>query len=159
MGDVLTGQGWMRVLFVSVRETCPEATPIEFFEQTLRMIRPSTSAHDTRTVSSWRTAAASHPDIAILRSVTFISGRGWRSIQGSKLLANNPITWSCGSGGRASEPDEHRGGHCLRTWILETIGAGSSPPALACASGTCLQEAQMSLASRFRLLFQWIVVR
>jgi len=85
------------------------ATPIELFEQTLRMIRPSTSAHDTRTVSSWRTAAASHPDIAILRSVTFISGRGWRSIQSSKLLANNPVTWSCGSEERASEPEEHRG--------------------------------------------------
>mmetsp|Transcript_93605 Transcript_93605/g.238360 ORF Transcript_93605/g.238360 Transcript_93605/m.238360 type:complete len:458 (+) Transcript_93605:3-1376(+) len=85
------------------------AVPMDLFSRTLHRIRPSTSAFDIGSVSSWRTAATNHPDLAFLRSSCYYSGSGWHSIRGAPLLANNPISWSTGYGGEVSEPSAYRG--------------------------------------------------
>mmetsp|Transcript_16015 Transcript_16015/g.40759 ORF Transcript_16015/g.40759 Transcript_16015/m.40759 type:complete len:361 (-) Transcript_16015:33-1115(-) len=92
------------------------AVPMDLFSRTLHRIRPSMSAFDTCSVSSWRTAAPSHPDLHLLRGFSYYAGEGWRPIDAAEVLASNPITWSSEHGGAASEPHAHRGAR----WPLPT---------------------------------------
>jgi len=92
------------------------AVPMNLFSRTLHRIRPSMSSFDTCSVSSWRTASRTHPDLAKLRGYFYYAGEGWRSIEGATFLANNPITWSSEHGGTASEPHDYRGAQ----WPLPT---------------------------------------
>eukprot|EP00928_Gymnodinium_smaydae_P025070 TRINITY_DN20093_c0_g3_i3.p1 TRINITY_DN20093_c0_g3~~TRINITY_DN20093_c0_g3_i3.p1 ORF type:complete len:386 (-),score=34.05 TRINITY_DN20093_c0_g3_i3:154-1311(-) len=85
------------------------AVPLDMFSRTLRVIRPSGSASDIRSVSSWRTAAVTHPDLQLLRGFAFLADSGWTSLDGNPVLCNNPITWSSEYAGPPSDAGEHKG--------------------------------------------------
>lgn len=90
------------------------AVPIDIFGKTLQQIRPSFSADDICSVSSWRTTATNHPNARVLRIATYYAGKGWSKTLGI-VLANNPVTWSSEIDGEASRPEEHLG-----AWWTET---------------------------------------
>merc|ERR1712060_132643 len=73
-------------------------------------IRPSSSATDVGTVSSWRTAATRHPNHKLLTPAAYFSGEGWKIIDG-EVLTTNPITWACGAGTLASDPEHYKGAY------------------------------------------------
>lgn len=82
--------------------------PLDLFATNLKLIRPSSSASDICSVSSWRTAALRHGNPKSQRSGTFYVGKGWRK-QVGPLLANNPITWSQGPEASTSDPTAYLG--------------------------------------------------
>lgn len=84
------------------------SVPLDIFSRSLRVIRPSKSASDFCSVSSWRTAAERHPSLKLLRVAAFYAGEGWRVTEGS-MLTNNPITWSGVPEDSASDPAAFRG--------------------------------------------------
>jgi len=80
------------------------SVPLDLFSRSLRRVRPSSSASDVCSVSSWRTAAVGHLSQKILRMAAFYAGEGWRLTEDSEMLTNNPITWSQGPEDYASDP-------------------------------------------------------
>jgi len=80
------------------------SVPLDLFSRGLRKIRPSASASDICSVSSWRTAAVGHPSPKFLRLAAFYAGEGWGLTEGRQMLTNNPITWSQGPETSASDP-------------------------------------------------------
>jgi hypothetical protein len=83
--------------------------PLDLFQRSLLAIRPSESAADTCSVSSWRTAGRRHVDSPILRVATFYAGEGWLLTEDSTMLTNNPITWARGPEEKASDPSAFAG--------------------------------------------------
>jgi len=81
---------------------------LDLFATNLKLIRPSSSASDICSVSSWRTAAPRHGNPKSQRSGTFYVNKGWRKPLGP-LLANNPITWSQGPEASPSDPIAYLG--------------------------------------------------
>jgi len=122
------------------------AFPLGLFTSTLHHIQPSTSALDTCSVSSWRTAASKHPNPRALRVAAWYANQGWQKIHGP-CLANNPITWSSKIDGPTSDPDQHLGA----LWPtptnvdLRAVESGRLP------SGTALRLGNLTRASRGRL--------
>merc|ERR1712203_160724 len=84
--------------------------PMELFSQGLQCIRPSSSATDVGTVSSWRTAATRHPNHKLLTPAAYFSGEGWKIIDG-EVLTMNPISWASGAGTPASDPEHYKGAY------------------------------------------------
>lgn len=85
------------------------SVPSDIFQQSLHVIRPSESAADICSVSSWRTSALGHLSSKVLRVAAFYAGEGWRLTQNSAMLTNNPITWCQGPEEHASNPAEFGG--------------------------------------------------
>lgn len=90
------------------------SVPLDLFSRSLRRVRPSTSASDFCSVSSWRTAAVGHLSQRFLRMAAFYAGEGWRLTESSEMLTNNPITWSRGPEVGASNPSAF----CGALWPL-----------------------------------------
>jgi len=121
------------------------SVPLDLFSHSLREIRPSVSAADFCSVSSWRTAAVGHPSLMFLRVAAFYAGQGWRLTECRDMLTNNPITWSQGPEKFASKPAAFRGA----LWPLPTnlqdprTDEGGLVP-----SGVCLRFGHRSMRSR-----------
>jgi len=92
------------------------SVPLYLFSRSLREVRPSTSASDICSVSSWRTAAVGHVSQKILRLAAFYAGEGWRLTEESEMLTTNPITWSQGPDDDTSDP----AAFCGALWPVPT---------------------------------------
>mmetsp|Transcript_94621 Transcript_94621/g.237374 ORF Transcript_94621/g.237374 Transcript_94621/m.237374 type:complete len:489 (-) Transcript_94621:171-1637(-) len=90
------------------------SVPMDLFSRSLRRVRPSTSASDVCSVSSWRTAAVGHLSPRFLRSAAFYAGEGWQDTQDREMLTNNPITWCQGPERSASDAEAF----CGAVWPL-----------------------------------------
>jgi len=117
--------------------------PLELFSRSLRMVRPSVCADDVRTVSSWRTASATHPSHKILKPAAFYAGSGWQVV--GEQLTSNPISWAKGPEAAASDPALYRGA----LWPLPAnLDPRDHGEAGALPSGTSLRFGHMSSRSR-----------
>uniref|UniRef100_A0A7S2H929 Uncharacterized protein n=1 Tax=Zooxanthella nutricula TaxID=1333877 RepID=A0A7S2H929_9DINO len=82
--------------------------PLELFSQTLLHLRPTACADDVGTVSSWRTASWTHPDLHTFRMGAYHAGVGWKRVSGD-MLTTSPITWASGPGAAPSRPAQYKG--------------------------------------------------
>eukprot|EP00443_Scrippsiella_acuminata_P008296 CAMPEP_0115195058 /NCGR_PEP_ID=MMETSP0270-20121206/14385_1 /TAXON_ID=71861 /ORGANISM="Scrippsiella trochoidea, Strain CCMP3099" /LENGTH=479 /DNA_ID=CAMNT_0002608369 /DNA_START=10 /DNA_END=1449 /DNA_ORIENTATION=- len=85
------------------------SVPLDLFDRSLLSIKPSESATDICSVSSWRTTGQRHAISRILQSAAFYAGEGWLPTEDSQMLTNNPITWARGPEEHASDPAEFAG--------------------------------------------------
>jgi len=85
------------------------SVPLDLFQLSLLEIRPSESATDICSVSSWRTTGERHVSSKILRVAAFYAGEGWLPTDGSTMLTNNPITWARGPEEQDSDPADFEG--------------------------------------------------
>jgi len=124
------------------------SVPLDLFSRTLCKIRPSESASDVCSVSSWRTAAHRHPSFKFLRLAAFYAGEGWRLTEGSAMLTNNPITWSQGPEDFASDP----AAFCGARWPLPTnLDDPRTDERRLATSGVSLRFGRRSMKSRTAL--------
>lgn len=85
-----------------------QTVPMNVFGRTLRHIRPSTSASDICSISSWRTGGPGH-QVMVRTFKTYYADSGWERMP-DEVLATNPITWQSGAAGTApSCPRLHKG--------------------------------------------------
>jgi len=86
------------------------AVPLDLFHGPLQTIRPSSSAEDVLSVSSWRTAGPGHytPVVIGNHGQSYYTGQGWKKIS-ALTLTTNPVTWSTGVDSGESYPEQHLG--------------------------------------------------
>jgi hypothetical protein len=85
------------------------SVPLDLFDRSILAIRPSESAADICSVSSWRTTGRRHEVSKFLQAAAFYAGEGWLCTEDHTMLTNNPITWARGPEEHASDPEEFAG--------------------------------------------------